>query len=566
MSEKIIVLKFGSSVLTTEADLPNAIHEIYRWVRNGYHVVAVVSAIGNATDSLIAQAQMLSSNPESFATAELLATGERAAAALLGVTLDRAGVSSRVLNPREIGLTVSGSPLDSELVSVDVARLRALHIEYSVLVVPGFFGTDVFGRTHLLGRGGSDLSAAFLATNLGGQCRLIKDVDGIYESDPADASARPKRFKQLSFADALRVGGPIIQPKAVAFLSKHDSRVEVAALAMPYESIVCSDSTQIASAIPIRPLRVLLMGLGTVGFGVYQRLLANADQFEVVGCLVRDCVKYEALGVPSALLFTERQHVSAVQSDIVVDALPGETPSRDLVRHFLSRGTHAVSANKALIAAIGTSLAAIAARHGAMLRYSAAVGGSTPMIETIVTGTKCPIVGIAAVLNGTCNFVLDACGGGATLAAAVAEATAQGFAEADATEDLSGRDAERKLRILCRHAFRAEPETIEVDCFEETVARRAREAAQAGSRLRQIARATRELDGIHAHVRFERVAPDSLFGRLSREWNAFEAVDSRGGKKCATGRGAGRWPTTEAITADLFDIQRELFANRVADA
>jgi homoserine dehydrogenase len=140
VSEDIIVLKFGSSVLRTDADLPNAVHEIYRWIRGGHRVVAVVSAIGSATDNLIVQARSLSLTSEPFATAELLATGERAAAALLGVALDRAGVFARVLNPREIGLTVAGSPLDSELVSVDVARLRSLLIEYCVLVVPGFFG------------------------------------------------------------------------------------------------------------------------------------------------------------------------------------------------------------------------------------------------------------------------------------------------------------------------------------------------------------------------------------------------------------------------------------------
>jgi len=113
VSEKIIVLKFGSSVLRTSEDLPNAVHEIYRWVRSGLRVIAVVSAIGDATDRLLANARALSPAPEPFATAELLATGERASAALIGVALDQAGVVARVLNPREIGLTVAGSPLAS---------------------------------------------------------------------------------------------------------------------------------------------------------------------------------------------------------------------------------------------------------------------------------------------------------------------------------------------------------------------------------------------------------------------------------------------------------------------
>jgi homoserine dehydrogenase len=231
--------------------------------------------------------------------------------------------------------------------------------------------------------------------------------------------------------------------------------------------------------------------------------------------------------------------------------------SRDLVRHFLRKGAHVVSANKALIAEHSAALAALATAHGGSLRYSAAVGGGTPMIETVnCVLAEGPIFSIAAVLNGTCNFVLNACADGTTLAAAIAEAQREGIAEADATEDLSGRDAERKLRILCRHVFRTEPKTVEVACLDDTVARIIREAAKAGKRLRQIARASREVGGIHAQVRFENVALDSLFGRLTCEWNALEIIDVSGKTHRVTGRGAGRWPTTEAVMADLFDVHR----------
>ena len=119
---EVIVLKFGSSVLRTVQDLPNAVHEIYRWVRDGYRVIAVVSAIGNTTEVLIRDSQMLCAVPEAFATAELLATGERASAALLGIALDRAGVPAHVVSPREIGFEVTGTPLDAEPTGLDVAQ------------------------------------------------------------------------------------------------------------------------------------------------------------------------------------------------------------------------------------------------------------------------------------------------------------------------------------------------------------------------------------------------------------------------------------------------------------
>jgi homoserine dehydrogenase len=135
LQRDVIILKFGSSVLRTPADLPNAVHEIYRWYRQGNKVVVVVSAIGDTTDQLLAEARRLTATPEPYSTAELLATGERTSAALFGVALDRSGIPVRVLNPGEIGLTVTGSPLDGELTEVHINRVRELLAQYSVLVI-----------------------------------------------------------------------------------------------------------------------------------------------------------------------------------------------------------------------------------------------------------------------------------------------------------------------------------------------------------------------------------------------------------------------------------------------
>ncbi len=95
MSGDIVVLKFGSSVLQSWSDVPSAVHEIYGWYRTGHRVIAVVSAIGQSTNWLIGQAAELSTTPEPYALAELLATGERNSAALLGIALDRAGIPWR---------------------------------------------------------------------------------------------------------------------------------------------------------------------------------------------------------------------------------------------------------------------------------------------------------------------------------------------------------------------------------------------------------------------------------------------------------------------------------------
>jgi homoserine dehydrogenase len=192
MQQNIVVLKFGSSVLRSAADLPAAVHEIYRWYRDGARILAVVSAIGDTTEQLLMQARQLSPIPDPFAAAQLLATGERTSAALLGVALVRAGVPARVVDPREIGLKVSGSPLDSEPDSVNAERLLSMLHQYPVLVLPGFFGHTEDGSLHLLGRGGSDLSAVFLSNALRAQrCRLLKDLCLASRYVENTAGARP---------------------------------------------------------------------------------------------------------------------------------------------------------------------------------------------------------------------------------------------------------------------------------------------------------------------------------------------------------------------------------------
>jgi homoserine dehydrogenase len=558
MPERIVVLKFGSSVLRSHADLPRVVHEIYRWYRDGASVIAVVSAIGGATEQLIQQSRELFPTPEPWATAELLATGERTSAALLGITLDRAGIPARVVNPREIGLEVKGHPLDGEPFAINTKHVRELLAEFPVLVVPGFFGTDAFGRTQLLGRGGSDLTAVFLAVSLGAErCRLLKDVDGVYESDPAVENSHPRRFTALNYVDALKVAGKLIQPKAVAFLQNHQVRAEVAALALGYQSVVYGGQTELAHNVPAPPRTVVILGLGTVGCGVYQRLLSFPEHFRMVGALVRDRAKYEDAGVPPELLHTTGETLRALRPTLVIDALPGVEPSGSLLESYLAQGIDVVSANKAVIADRGVALGRVAQTSGATLRYAAAVGGSTPVLELLSrAGEGGEIESIAAVLNGTCNFVLDRCAEGDGLENAVAEAQRCGFAEADPGDDLSGRDVERKLRIIARKGFGSMLDTVLLQALTTTIAQQAREVAQGGMKLRQVARIFKKESCITAAVKFEPVESGSLFGALAGEWNGMEVRYTNRKTVAVRGRGAGRWPTTEAAMADIFDVIR----------
>ena len=226
MSTPLIVLKFGGSVLLGKDRLPDAVGEIQRWRRDGWHVVAVVSAFAGRTDALIRFGTP--ALPGGHAFASLLATGEQESAAHLGVQLDGAGVQAAVLSPGAIGLRAQGEPCDADPVRVDGAALRAALNACGVVVVPGFTGVDELGRHVTFGRGGSDLSALFLAHALdAGRCRLIKDVDGLYESDPAAPGPEPRRYACASYADALRTDGSIVQHKSVRFARRVGLRFEI---------------------------------------------------------------------------------------------------------------------------------------------------------------------------------------------------------------------------------------------------------------------------------------------------------------------------------------------------
>ena len=385
----------------------------------------------------------------------------------------------------------------------------------------------------------------------------LKDVDGVYEIDPADPKAHPRRFAELHYQDALRVAGKLIQPKAVSYLAKHNADCEVAALALPCATRVYGADTAHATLSPNRsPVDVVILGCGTVGFGVYQRLCAHPNLYRVIGILVREPAGHEAAGIPSALLHTQSETLDKLRPDLVIDALPGIEPSYAYVASYLAEGVDAVSANKALIAQYVQALSEMAETSGATLKYSAAVGGAAPMLETVDRAREGGVKSLTAVLNGTCNYLLDACASGKSLDSAIQEAQRLGLAEADPTEDLSAQDAVRKSRILARHAFGAEIRASEVEVFGEPMAEAARLAVAEGRRLRQLATVTESHGELALCVSFEAVSPDSPFYSLAGEWNALTITLADSETLTVSGRGAGRWPTTEAVMADAFETVR----------
>ncbi len=557
---KIIVLKFGSSVLRSEDDLPRVVHEIYRYWRGGAQVLVVVSAFGNTTDHLLRWAESICAKPDESALASLLATGETTASALLGIALEKAGLPVKVLDAVQAGLRTSAGGLDADLFAVDSQRLLS-ESEHSVVVLPGFVGRDADGQTTLLGRGGSDLSALFLAQQLGAECLLVKDVDGLYTSDPGCRAIKPaQRFATTSYETACRLGGVLVQPKAVRFAEANNHAFTVTAIGTADGTKVGPAGDSLASQRPAQaPLRVALIGCGTVGGGVYERLLALPELFSVSGVAVRDRNRLRKPHVPPYLLTEDPDSLIERPCDVVVELIGGTDKAATIVRQALHLGRHVVTANKALIAKEGAELKELAARNGSSVQWSAAVGGALPALETVRRArTLGCITGISGILNSTTNFILDQIAQGVELDPAILAAQAAGYAEADPTLDLDGTDAAQKLVVLAWEAFGVSLPIASISRkgILDLKPRPMHESRSRGRCLRVVATCKRTTFGFESTVAPIELPLDHPLANVSGPRNRL-LVELEGGRELVvSGIGAGRWPTTEAVIADLLYISR----------
>lgn len=304
---------------------------------------------------------------------------------------------------------------------------------------------------------------------------------------------------------------------------------------------------------PFPPLRIALLGCGTVGGGVLQHLLARPSLFQVTGVLVRDLFRDRG-GLPRHLFTTDTDELLGRDTDVVVELLGGREPAGRILREALALGRHLVTANKALLAEEIGFLSELAARSGAFLFYSASVGGALPALETVRRAAALgPIRSISGVLNGTCNFVLDRCLAGFSLEEAVAEAQAAGYAEADPTLDLDGSDTAQKLALLVREAFG-------VHLSWNEIPRQGIEGLPRGKTLRLVASCERTADGLAASVRPLELPTDHLFARATGAGNALRIEMEDGSRTELTAQGAGRWPTSASVLADLQDLHALLAA------
>jgi homoserine dehydrogenase len=541
----------------------------------------VVSALEGTTDALLARAAAWSAGVPAdsgapavwgaaAAAATLLSTGELQSAAILGLALDRAGIPAQVLDHAAIGLRTTGPAFDATPASLDTAALLAALDRAPVAVVPGFTGRDEFGQITTLGRGGSDLSALFIAQQLKAAghlatCRLVKDVDGLYTRDPALPGPPARRYAALSWDDALALDGTIVQHKGVRFARKHQLPFEVAGLLAPRASVVGEHAATFDDhpRTPPRPLRIALLGPGTVGGGVLDVIASLPWWFQACSILCRSAGASSVRGLDPDLVTTDPDAVFAACPDMIVETIGGLEPARALIGRAIDSGIPVVTANKAVIADSSRDLASWSAALGVPLCFSAAVGGAVPMLETARrlagAGDGAPendrVTRIEGVLNGTTNFVLARVVAGERFDDAVRAAQAAGFAEADPSRDLDGRDAADKLALLIRAAFGVpfSPEDVERAALDAAAC--AQHPPAPGRVLKHLARAElTDTGSVRASVRPTWLPADSLAALARNEENAVTYTTVSGRTITMSGKGAGRHPTTLAVVADLIDL------------
>ena len=318
----------------------------------------------------------------------------------------------------------------------------------------------------------------------------------------------------------------------------------------------------------MRTIRIGLLGLGTVGGQVARALVERREVLDRIAgahlVLQRACVR--DLGkprpvVPEQLTQDPQRIVDAADVEVVVELIGGQEPARTLIETALAKGKSVVTANKRVVAWHGPALLHLAAQKGSELRYEAAVGGGIPLIAPLTNDLAANrISDLRAIINGTTNYILTRMATGDTLEAALAEAQAKGYAEADPRDDVDAVDAADKLAILVRLAFGATctPAQIFRQGLRGLEPRDIAYGRELGYVLKLLAIARRGQRGIEARVHPAFLPAEHPLARIDGAQNAVHVVGDLCGPEMFSGAGAGGEATASAVLADLTHVARRI--------
>ncbi|MDR7149394.1 homoserine dehydrogenase [Hydrogenophaga palleronii] len=323
------------------------------------------------------------------------------------------------------------------------------------------------------------------------------------------------------------------------------------------------------ATVAMRPLRVGMIGIGTVGAGTFRVLMRNqaliagraGRGIEVVVVAARNLARAASVvGKDAALTNDPMQVATHPDVDVVVEVAGGIGPAREWVLAAIAAGKHVVTANKAMLAVHGNEIFAAAREHGVAMAYEGAVAVSIPIVKALREGlTANRIEWVAGIINGTTNFILSKMRDeGVGFAEALAQAQALGYAEADPTFDIEGIDAAHKITLLAANAFGmpvrfadAQVEGIttlqglDVACAE-----------QLDYRIKLLGVARRRHDGVELRVQPALVPAAHLLAHVNGSMNGIMVKGDAAGVTMYYGAGAGSEQTASAVIADLVDLAR----------
>ena len=318
-----------------------------------------------------------------------------------------------------------------------------------------------------------------------------------------------------------------------------------------------------------KPLRVGVAGLGVVGVALARLLSRVRDELKArtgrdifIAATSARLDRDRGVDLAAAAFFADpRELAAAGDIDLYVELIGGaEGAALDSVRIALTRGLPVVTANKAMLAAHGVELAALAESRGVALGYEAAVGGGVPVIKTLREGLAGNAVKrVCGILNGTCNYILSRMETeGLTFEACLAEAQRLGYAEADPTFDVGGFDTAHKLAILASLAFgaRLDPDAVSVEGIESITLADLAAADELGYRIKLLGVAERTANGVEQRVHPTMVAKSHPIAQTMGVLNAVTIDGDAVGSLTLIGPGAGGDATASAVAADIADIAR----------
>jgi homoserine dehydrogenase len=322
----------------------------------------------------------------------------------------------------------------------------------------------------------------------------------------------------------------------------------------------------------MEPVKIGLLGLGTVGGGTVTVLTRNAAEItrragrgiQIAHAAARayDPERISGLGEIGRITDDAFAVVDDPEIDIVIELIGGYSPAKELVLRAIENGKHVVTANKALIALHGNEIFAAAQEKGVTVAFEAAVAGGIPIIKALREGLAANhIEWIAGIINGTGNFILtEMRDKGRDFADVLAEAQALGYAEADPTFDVEGIDAAHKLTILGSLAFGI---PLQFDkTFTEGISRIEAQdvgfAAELGYRIKHLGITRRTDAGIEMRVHPTLIPHRRLIANVDGVMNAVLVKGDAVGPTLYYGAGAGALPTASAVVADVVDVVRLL--------